>query len=163
MIKRVLLILLSAVLLIIAQSSNAFSEPLPDIQNFKNDAEKSALNKQPIFLYVSAVGCPYCKRLEKDILGPMLKSGEYHNRLILRKILWEGTDTLYDYAGKEILPDEFLLKYNIMATPTILFLDNNGNEIAKRITGYRTPDLYWYYLDTSVEKAVAVLEKGTLR
>jgi len=133
------------------------------IKSFKSDANDSEKYQRPIFLYVSAIGCPYCRRLEKDILGPMLKSGEYNNRLLLRKILWEGTDTLYDYNGKEILPEEFLLKYNIMATPTILFLDKNGKEIAKRITGYRTPDLYWYYLDASVDKAVEVLRKGTLR
>jgi len=127
MIKKAGVFLLIIAIINVAISQSLSAASLPDIQNFKKDAQISEKNQRPFFLYVSAIGCPYCRRLEKDILGPMLKSGEYENRLILRKILWEGTDTLFDYNGKEMLPDEFLLKYNIMATPTILFLDKNGN------------------------------------
>ncbi len=133
---------------------------IQDVNNLQQDGKLSAMNKQPIFLYVAATDCPYCRRLEKDILKPMLKSGEYQSRLVMRKILWEGTNILKDFNGNEILPESFLLKYNIMATPTILFLDRHGNEIANRITGYRSADLYWYYLDTSVDKAVEVLGTG---
>jgi thioredoxin-related protein len=157
MIRSVLILFYAFIFIVPAHKLSAAT--LPDIQNFKKDGEYSEKQHRPIFLYVSAIGCPYCKRLEKDIIAPMLKSGDYEQRLILRKILWEGTNTLFDYQGKEILPDEFLLKYNIMATPTILFLDKDGNEIAKRITGYRTPALYWYYLDTSIDKAVQALKK----
>jgi len=127
------------------------------LENLKQDGALSAQTKQPIFLYVAAIGCPYCKRLEKDIIKPMFKSGEYEKRLLMRKIIWEDSAMIYDFNGEQVLPVDFLLKYNIMATPTILFLDKNGHEIAKRLNGYLSPDLYWFYLDRSVDNAVKVL------
>ncbi len=144
-------------------SSQTFAISLEDVKDLKQDGSLVQKSQRPIMLYVSALGCPYCKRLEKDIIAPMIKSGSYNNRILMRKILWEDSSPIINFEGVEISPGDFLLKYDIMATPSILFLDSKGNEIAKRLNGYRSADLFWYYLDTSIEKAIKNLAKKKLK
>ncbi len=140
-------------------STQAFSISLEKVTDLQKDGTFSTETQRPIFLYVSSQGCPYCKRLERDIIAPMIKSGSYDEKILMRKILWEESTPIINFKGEEISPGDFLLNYNIMATPSILFLDKDGNEIAKRLNGYRSADLFWYYLDSSVDKAVEVLKR----
>ena len=153
---------LAAIIFLLAASLFArslFCMTLESVADLQKDALLSEQTRRPIFLYVASIGCTYCKRLEKDIISPMIKSTEYDNKILMRKILWEESMPIIDFEGERMSAENFLLKYNIMATPSILFLDKNGNEIVKRLDGYRSPDLFWHYLDSSVNKAVKVLKK----
>ncbi len=128
-------------------------------ENFFQDAKLSQQQHKPIFLYVSSTDCIYCKRLEKDIIGPMLKNGEYEKKIIMRKINLEDNDPIIDFNGKMILPADFLVDYQINATPTLLLLDHQGRQITNRIEGYFSADLFWYYLDKAIDKAVVQIYK----
>ena len=55
----------------------------------------------PIILYFSDPGCGYCRKLEKEILLPMLRSGDYQDRVLLRKIPWLSRGLLNDFDGSK--------------------------------------------------------------
>lgn len=136
-----------------------FAKEIAKAENFVKDAKISLEQHKPIFLYVSSKSCVYCKRLEKDIIGPMLNSGEYEKKIIMRKITLEDNDPIIDFSGQRVLPADFLVDYQINATPTLLFLDHQGKQITKRIEGYLSDDLFWYYLDKSIDQSVAKLHQ----
>ena len=50
------------------------------------------------------------------------------------------------------------LRYNATITPTLLFLDYQGNEIQERMTGVNTVEMYGYYLDESIDEALEKLK-----
>jgi hypothetical protein len=41
----------------------------------------------------------------------------------------------------------------VVGTPTLLFLDNKGEELTSRLVGYHSEDFYWYYFDEAIEIA----------
>jgi len=127
---------------------------LPAAVNLQQDAELRKSTGMTIMVYVSAPDCPYCTRLEEEVIKPLLRSGDYTNKLILRNMNWDSSVPVVDFQGVPQEPGDFLLKYNIIATPTLLFLNSDGSEAAKRITGYQGSDFFWYYLDRAIQRAL---------
>mgnify|MGYP000057387593 CR=1 FL=1 len=115
------------------------------------------LDKKVLLLYVSAPSCSYCERLEQQILDPLLVSGHYTDKLLLRKINWESDIEVINFAGVGQLPVDLLLDYEIIATPTLLLLDKNGRQLAQPIVGYNGSDYYWHYLDLAIDESIAIL------
>ncbi len=144
-------------MILLLLNSTVFAKEITTVKNFSKDARISLQQHKPIFLYVSSISCVYCKRLDKDVIGPMLKSGDYEKKIIMRKITLEDTDPIIDFNGKLVIPEDFLVDYKINATPTLLFLDHQGKQLTKPLEGYLSADLFWYYLDKAIDRSVAKL------
>lgn len=110
-------------------------------------------NQKPLILYVSHSTCPFCVRLDKEIMPAVVNTQGYTNMVTLQKLTWDSNIPVNWVNGEQRLPDEIVSHYKVRATPTLLFLNDKGEEIAKRIEGYRGADFYWVYLDKSIEQA----------
>ena len=133
---------------------------IPLASDFQADGLEQQISKRVILLYVSAPHCAFCKKLEKEIIFPLLKSGEYKDKIILRKIDWHGSENILDFNGESIKPSRFLEQYQIRITPTLLFFGANGKEIHKRLLGYRGGEFYWYYFDAAINKSNLGFDAG---
>jgi len=127
---------------------------VPGAENLMQDAKLRDESGMAIMVYVSAPDCPYCVRLEEEVILPLLRSGDYSRKLILRNINWDSSLPVIDFDGIAKEPSDLLLKYNIIATPTLLFLNSDGTEASKRLTGYQGDDFFWYYLDRAIERSL---------
>lgn len=114
----------------------------------------------PILLMFSAEGCSYCIRLEEDFLKPMLRSGDYTDRVLIRKMKIDGFGKVRDFDGKAILASAFADRYNVSVTPTVVFIDGDGMELAQKRVGLTTPDFYGGYLDQSIDQALDILRRN---
>lgn len=122
-----------------------------DLQQLGDQALSREL---PILLTFTSLICSYCELLEQDFLQPMLLSGEYRDRVMIRKLeLGPGT-SVTDFKGKKIMASELSSRYRVFVTPTLLFVDGNGRELAERIVGINTPELFGGYLDDCIETAL---------
>ncbi len=121
------------------------------------DARLAANGKLPILLVVTRHDCPYCVRIKRDVLGPMLTSGDYENRVVIRELMIEPAYLVRDFAGREVISEELAVRYDATFTPTVLLLDASGNEIAGRLIGINTVELYGYYLDQAINEALDYL------
>ncbi len=122
-----------------------------DLQQLGDQALSREL---PILLTFTSLICSYCELLEQDFLQPMLLSGEYRDRVMIRKLeLGPGT-SVTDFDGKKIMASELSSRYRVFVTPTLLFVDGNGKELAERIVGINTPELFGGYLDDCIETAL---------
>jgi hypothetical protein len=72
----------------------------------------------------------------------------------------DGSGTVRDFDGKLITVDEFTDRYNISVTPTVVFLDGSGAQLAPKRVGLSTPDFYGGYLDQSIDLALDVLRRN---
>ncbi|PHS15656.1 MAG: hypothetical protein COA86_13315 [Kangiella sp.] len=115
--------------------------------------------KKVIILYVSSPFCPYCKKLEEEILTPMLKSGDYTDKALLRKFTIDSKQSITNFQGKSQYPKSLMNQYQVKVTPTLLFLDAKGNQLSEAIIGYSNDEFFWYYLDMAIEKSNQQLKK----
>ncbi|MDQ7049328.1 MAG: thioredoxin fold domain-containing protein [Enterobacterales bacterium] len=130
------------------------TQPLiPLIADFSQLGIQSKNNERVILLYVSAPQCPYCLKLEQEILHPLIRSGEYQERLILAKINWASSTDIIGFQGESLSNQQFLKPFNIKVTPTLLFLNEKGQQIHEPFVGYQDNEFYWYYFDVAIDKS----------
>jgi thioredoxin-related protein len=151
--------------LIFALIQTAFASDSDDVNTIKEEKDFSQLakilgkNRVPVVLMVSSEYCAYCVRVEEDFLIPMQISGDYEQRAVIRKVKIDYGNTIRDFDGNRIDADEFAARYNISVTPTVVFLDHHGHQLAAKRVGLMTPDFYGGYLDESIDTALDMLRR----
>ncbi|MBF6058972.1 thioredoxin family protein [Thiomicrorhabdus heinhorstiae] len=115
------------------------AQPATSMQELRNLQELSAqarLNKLPIMLMFGAEWCEYCELLREEVLDPMAAGGLYEGKVVLmRHVGVDEPDPLIDWEGKPIQKSRWAYRLDADLTPTILFFDGQGKEVAPRIVG----------------------------
>ena len=127
------------------------------IQVVKDLAELSSESRQrklPILLVFSADHCVFCRRLERDYLKPMLRSGDYENKILIRMLKVDDFSTITDFNGKKIDVENLPNRYGGYTTPTMVFLNSEGKEIAPKLIGIGTEGFFAGEIDDSIDIAV---------
>lgn len=135
------------------------SPRIEEVHDFSKLGRLLTEKRLPLVLMFSSEYCAYCVRLEKDFLIPMQISGDYVERAVIRKMKIDYGNTIRDFDGKPVDADEFAQRYNISVTPTVVFLDGQGNQLAAKQVGLTTPDFYGGYLDESIATALDLLRR----
>lgn len=155
---------LSGVVLLLAgfYGANALSAEarVIEISDLRVEAKLSEERGVPILLMIAADHCPYCSLVEEDVIKPMIISGDYVNKVLIRKLDLDTQGEVVDFDGVKIDSSELANRYDIDVTPTVLFLDGSGRQVARRMVGVSTIDYYGYYLDEAIDKALGKLQKG---
>jgi thioredoxin-related protein len=123
--------------------------------NLQKDAESGL----PVLLLVSQEHCPFCVLIKQDILGPMILAGDYRGELLIRELFIDLHTSVVDFNGKTRDSAEFAHSHGVNLTPTLLFLGPDGQELTKRIIGINTPEMFFFYVDASIQEAIKTLEK----
>ena len=139
--------------LLVAVDAQAVSAGVSQVENFAALGDRARNGHVPILLVVSQADCPYCELLKREILEPMLISGEYDGRVLIRELFIDSGLPVRDFDGQVVVPDELARRYRARLTPTVLFLDHHGREIGKRMIGINTVEFYGYYLDVAIDTA----------
>lgn len=130
------------------------------VEDFHALGEVSERNHLPILLMFSASHCTYCVRLEEEFLKPMLRSGDYDNKILIRKIKIDSFEDIRDFDGQRVTVEEFADRYKVYVTPTVAFLDGRGQQLAPKRVGLSTPEFYGGYLDQSIDLALDMLNRN---
>lgn len=131
---------------------------IPQATDLRSDAQDVRRKGIPILLYVTRPDCPYCARLEKEVLRPIIRSGDYEGRMIIREVDWASTKPLYDFQGRKIHADELVSSYSVVVTPTLIFVSATGEMLADPLVGYNGSEFYEYYLNRTLVRATAHLK-----
>ena len=119
--------------------------------------KNSVETKRPILLLMSQEDCSYCIKLKHEILNPMVLSGDYRNRIIMRELMIDSVEEQRGFDGHELDALTLASDYGISVTPTMLFLGPDGKELTKRIVGINTVEMFSFYVDEAIDKAVKKL------
>lgn len=114
------------------------------------DASRAQNKKIPILLVFSAEHCEFCHLLEREILDPMYISGDYEDKVLIRRVMTDSSAEVRNFQGKLEDVDKFSNRYSVQVTPTVMLVDYDGNELAPRVLGVNTVDLYSAYLDEAI-------------
>ena len=122
--------------------------------NLQEDARLAQRKNVPLLVVFSQEHCEFCVVLAEEIIAPMLISGDYTDKVLIREIMIDDPSDMIDFDGKAVTPSSLFYRYDMFVTPTILLLDHRGKEISERMTGINTVEYYGYYLDQSIDKAI---------
>ena len=142
--------------------NEAYVEPslvLPIAEDLEALGSSSLSATVPILLMYSTEDCPFCARLESEVLGPMRLGGADPERVIVRKVVMEEYETLRDFSGKKRDAESYAVGQGVEVVPTVVLVDEKGNELVPRIVGYQTPGLYETYLDEAIKVSQTLLEQ----
>ncbi|UCC56309.1 MAG: thioredoxin fold domain-containing protein [Gammaproteobacteria bacterium] len=127
---------------------------VPVSDNLNEDAEQAARDKLPIMLVFTGMVCSYCDELEEEIIKPMLLSGDYGDKAIIRKLVVDNGSRVTDFSEQRIDTADLAQEYGVFVTPTILFVNHEGYQLAERMVGINTIEMYGGYLDQCIESAL---------
>jgi len=115
-----------------ASSNSGFKE----LQNLQTLGSKANELQLPIMLMFGAEWCEYCELLTEFVFAPMMLGGLYEEKVVLMRHVGVDEDQpIPDWQGDEIKKAEWAYHLDADLTPTVLFLDGNGREVAPRIVG----------------------------
>lgn len=132
------------------------------LQNLQQLSAVAKQNKRAIVLEFSAEYCAFCIKLEDEVLKPMIRSNDYDDKILLRSVHIDLSDKVIDWNGSTTTSSALAQKYKVFVTPTVIIIDEKGNEIAERQVGINMVDFYSQYLDIEIDKAVAIMNKKQL-
>jgi thioredoxin-related protein len=134
---------------------------IPLATDLQADGRKAREARLPLLLAFSSITCDYCRQLDVEFLRPMLISGDYTDKILIRRLLLDNGSRVIDFSGERVATTQLAERYRVFVTPTILFLDGDGRELAERMVGINTPEMYGGYLDICIDTALYSLRDPT--
>ena len=150
-----LLVFISMTSLSLASDDRAVAEET----NFQKLAEQMKSNKMGLVMMLHAEDCPFCKLMDERILSPMIRSGEYKNKVFIRKLQIDKPEYITDFNGERVLAPDLADEYDSQLTPTLVFLDQSGDEKALNIIGINSLDYFGAAVDEQIDELLAVIRK----
>jgi thioredoxin-related protein len=129
--------------------------PLPTPADMRSSAAAAQRSNEPLVILLSLLGCPWCEMLRRNYLAPMRNEG-------LHAFQWHVQDRqqrITDFQGQASSGWQLSQAYKYSTTPTVLFLNAQGEEIAPRIEGVASADFLGTMLDERLSAARQHLKK----
>lgn len=114
--------------------------------DIREDVQEAASNDKRVLLYFYQDGCPYCKKLLETNFA--LRDIVERTRATLEVVainLW-GDREVTGFDGEATTEKQFAADLKVMFTPTMLFLDEQG-DVVMRLNGYYPPHKFSAVLD----------------
>lgn len=124
--------------------------PVDDLAVEGRHARETGL---PLLILFYAEDCGYCRVVEDDFLEPMIISGDYTDRVLIRRLRLDSLRPIGDFDGSRVPPDEVATRYGVRVTPTLVFVDADGRRLAENLVGLMTMDYYGGYIDERIADA----------
>ena len=126
------------------QHFNDYSENLGDAQD---------ANKDGIFVFFFMDDCPFCQKMERQVLNQDEVISYFKSHFLNYKINTESNLELIDFDGNDTLERTFAKRHNrIGATPVLAFFDLEGNRVVRR-TGFANKQEFLLLAKYMTEKA----------
>ena len=138
----------------------ADSTTVPLARDLQADGRVSRQQGIPIMLLVTRKDCGYCKLLKRAVVHPMIISGEYVDRVLIREVIVDGESDLVDFDGTTVSPFAVADRYDALLTPTVLLVGRNGRVLADKLVGINNEEMYLWYLDSALADATRILRSN---
>jgi thioredoxin-related protein len=114
--------------------------------DIREDVAEAAAADKRVVLYFYQDGCPYCKKLLDTNLALKDTAEKLRGRFNVIAINMWGDREVTDFDGAVTTEKKFAGALRVMFTPTLLFLDEQGDTVL-RVNGYYAPHKFNAALD----------------
>lgn len=129
---------------------DGLSDILPLPASLLVAAQTARARREPLIVMVTLKGCAFCDIVRNNYLGPMHRKGEI---FAVQVNMLDRKSVLQDLRGQPTTPYAQAKAWRARVAPTVLFLDDEGREIAERLEGMNLADFYGAYLQERIEEA----------
>jgi thioredoxin-related protein len=140
-------------------TAQAKDTALPVPTSLPAAAQAAAAKGEVMVLLVSLPGCPYCELVRRNYLLPGRQQAGIH---AWQLNIVDRTTPLLGFDGKTTHAAAQISAWKAGFTPTVLFLGEQGQELAERLVGVAVPDFYGAYLEARLagaRQALLALQK----
>ncbi|MES9901570.1 MAG: thioredoxin fold domain-containing protein, partial [Sedimenticola sp.] len=138
-------------------SAGAITTPpkrlISEATDWQAEATDAHSNNLPVMVVFISDSCPYCDRLKSDFLEPLIQDGKLVGLVHINQFHIKSGGKVVDFDGDQVRSRIFVDRYKIYATPTVVLLDYNGNQLTPPIIGFNNADDYKSYLTEAIEDA----------
>ena len=120
-----------------------FKESFLDI---REDIAEAAVEKRRVLLYFYQHGCPYCSKLLHDNFGDQVIAEKTQQHFDVISLNMWGDREVTGLQGEAISEKEFAARLKVQYTPTLLFLNEQGDPVV-RLNGYYQPHIFSAIID----------------
>lgn len=113
----------------------------------------------PILLMFAQHGCSWCHYVEEEQLKPMLRNADYRAQVIIRQVMTDDLGNITDFDGHQTDANTLAIRYSASLTPTIVFVDENGKQLAHNIVGVRNTEYYGGDLDDGLAQSEQMIRQ----
>ncbi len=131
-------------------------DTLPVPGSLRAVAQAAQARREPLVVMVTLKGCVFCDLVRNSYLGPMHRKGEV---VAVQVNMMDRTTPLQAVPGHLTTPYDQVQAWKARVAPTLLFLDDQGREVAERLEGISSADFYGAYLDDRLAQARAVIRQ----
>jgi thioredoxin-related protein len=114
--------------------------------DIREDLGEAASAGKRVLLYFYQDGCPYCRKLLDTNFALQETAAKTRKHYDVVAINMWGDREVTGFDGEETTEKEFAKSLRVMFTPTLLFLDEQGN-VTLRVNGYYAPHKFNAALD----------------
>jgi thioredoxin-related protein len=94
-------------------------------------------------LMFGAEWCEFCQQLVEEVFNPLAMRGNYDGKVVLmRHVGVDEQERIPGLDGEPIKKSQWAYKLNADLTPTVIFIDGRGKEVAPRIVGIANIHMY---------------------
>lgn len=117
----------------------AWAQNPPHAKDLAREAAALAAH-QPLLIFFTLKGCPYCEHARRQYLGPMSTEPHWSGRARIREVAIESN--LRDFSGASISGRDLARSYGIRVYPTVIAVGRDGRPLADALVGFGVPDFY---------------------
>lgn len=137
-----------------ANSGYSANSPLKELSNLERLGKKARTNNLPIMLAVGAEFCEFCHILREEVLDPMALGGEYEGKyMYMRYFSIDDRFPIPGIDGKPMYKEKWAYQHNADLTPTVIFIDGEGKEVAEKIIGISNIELFSALIHSRLNQA----------
>lgn len=126
-----------------------FKQSFLDIEE---DIQEAAQAGKQLILFFEMNGCPYCARLIEENFAQEPSQSFIRERFDVIALNVDGDREVTVDADQSLPEKEFAQRIGVRYTPTLLFLNHEGEPVA-RVDGYRSPADFKLVLDYVASRA----------
>lgn len=130
---------------------------LVQASNLHGDGQQAQSRHVPILLMFAQHGCSWCHFVEEEQLKPMLRNADYRAQVIIRQVMTDDLGNITDFDGSTTDANALAIRYNASLTPTVVFVDARGKQLAHSIVGVHNTEFYGGELDSGLAQSVQMI------
>jgi thioredoxin-related protein len=146
---RILALVLGSITLTVYAANYAIDFP----ENWAQVSQLSRDTQIPIMVIFTADDCGYCRKLKQEVVLPMLARGDFKGKALVREFDIDVGGKITDFDGERIRRRIFVNRYDVFATPTVVFVDDRGEGLLDPLVGFNQADAYVPRLNETLDSA----------
>lgn len=145
-------------LLALSMHNAKAGEILPLAVDLEKTAHTAAKFNIPVVIFYTATWCNYCKKLEENIIHPLLQTTDIESYAEFRQVIMDKSHWMMkDFAGNDIEMKTYAPTQKVKVAPTTLVYNSKGELIAEPILGLTLEEFYPGNLEKVINQGLKAL------